>query len=89
MTLVVNGDVVAGTVWTLASTYRIRPAGAGLHAVSEVDPAQLRPLGEPIPRARQEDDLPRIESSAGSHLPSGDQIPVPDHTESAAQIGRM
>ena len=49
MTLVVNGDVVAGTVRTPEATYRIRPAGAGLHAVSEVDLSRLPPLGEPIP----------------------------------------
>ena len=52
MTLVVNGDVVASTVRTLASTYHIRPAGGGLHAVSQIDPTQLPPLGEPIPRVR-------------------------------------
>ncbi len=50
LTLVVNGDVVAGTVRTLEATYRIRPAGPGLHTVSQIDPSQLQPLGEPIPR---------------------------------------
>ena len=48
MTLVVNGDVVAGTIRTLETTYRIRPAGNGLHTVSEVDLSRLPPLGEPI-----------------------------------------
>ena len=47
VTLVVNGAVVAGTVRTPEATYRIRPAGAGLHAVSQIDPARLPPLGEP------------------------------------------
>ena len=37
LTLVVNGDVVAGTIRTLETTYRIRPAGNGLHTVSEVE----------------------------------------------------
>ena len=32
VTLVVNGEVVAGTVRTPEGTYRIRPAGVGLHA---------------------------------------------------------
>ena len=50
LTLVVNGDVVAGTVRTLEATYRIRPSGTGLHTVSQIDPAQLLPLGEPISR---------------------------------------
>ncbi len=48
LTLVVNGDVVAGTIRTLETTYRIRSAGNGLHAVSEVDLSRLPPLGEPI-----------------------------------------
>lgn len=50
LTLVVNGDVVAGTIRTPEATYRIRPAGTGLHTVSQIDPSQLPPLGEPIPR---------------------------------------
>ena len=70
MTLVVNGDVVAGTVRTPEATYRIRPAGGGLHAVSEVDLSRLPPLGEPIPRHREEDDLRRFE-------PGRDGFPPP------------
>ena len=70
MTLVVNGDVVAGTVRTPEATYRIRPAGGGLHAVSEVDLSRLPPLGEPIPRrAWEEERLP-----AG---PDGGRRPAP------------
>ena len=65
MTLVVNGDVVAGTVRTPEATYRIRPAGGGLHAVSEVDLSRLPPLGEPIPRYREEDELRRFEPGRG------------------------
>ena len=57
MTLVVNGEVVAGTVRTPEATYRIRPAGNGLHAVSQIDPSQLPPLAEPIPRRRSGGDL--------------------------------
>lgn len=52
VTLVVNGAVVAGTVRTPDGVYRIRPAGDGLHAVSEIDPARLPPLGEPVLRQR-------------------------------------
>ena len=48
VTLVVNGAVVAGTVRTPEATCRIRPAGGGLHAVSQVDLSRLPPLGEPI-----------------------------------------
>ncbi|MCY4599632.1 MAG: hypothetical protein OXF27_06905 [Acidobacteria bacterium] len=58
LTLVVNGDVVAGTVRTPEATYRIRPAGNGLHAVSQVDLSQLPPLGEPILRRPSGSGLP-------------------------------
>ena len=64
MTLVVNGDVVAGTVRTPEATYRIRPAGNGLHTVSQIDPSQLPPPGEPIPRRR-----------LGSDAPTGEPVP--------------
>ena len=62
VTLVVNGAVVAGTVRTPEATYRIRPAGDGLHAVSQIDPARLPPLGEPIRRGRADHDFPPSES---------------------------
>ena len=54
VTLVVNGEVVAGTVRTPEATYRIRPAGGGLHAVSQVDLSRLPPPGEPLPRERRD-----------------------------------
>ena len=51
LTLVVNGETVAGTVRTLGGTYRIRPLGGGRYAVSEVeepplDCEVLKPEGE-------------------------------------------
>ena len=55
-TLVVTGDVVVGTVRTPEATYRIRPAGDGLHAVSQIDTARLPPPGEPSPRRRLEEE---------------------------------
>ena len=39
MTLVVNGSVVVGTIWTPDGTYWIEPAGEGAHAISERNPA--------------------------------------------------
>ena len=56
MTLVVNGDVVAGFVWTPEATYRLSPADGGLHAIHQVDPAQLPPPGDPLPRPLPETD---------------------------------
>ena len=48
MTLVVNGDVVTGSVRTPTATYRIRPADAGRHSVIQIDPSQLPPGAEPV-----------------------------------------
>lgn len=70
MTLVVNGEVVAGTVRTPGATYSIRPAGGGLHAVSQVDLSRLPPLGEPIPRSREALDQPPFEAGLGVPPPS-------------------
>ena len=69
VTLVVNGDVVVGTVRTPETTYRIRPAGGGLHAVSQIDPARLPPPGEPIPRRR-------LEEEGGRFGPASDEPPA-------------
>ena len=41
LTLVVNGETVAGTVRTLGGTYRIRSVGSGLYAISEVEEPPL------------------------------------------------
>ena len=62
LTLVVNGVVVAGTVRTPLATYRIRSAGGGLHAISQVDLSKLpeggEPLKPPAPEAELEKDTP-------------------------------
>ena len=80
MTLVVNGEVVAGSVRTPEATYRIRPAGAGLHAVSEVDLSRLPPLGEPIPgRGWEEEERPPPGPDSGFPAPVEPRLapPVP------------
>ena len=41
LTLVVNGETVAGTVRTQGGTYRIRTAGDGLYAISQVEEPPL------------------------------------------------
>ena len=70
MTLVVNGEVVAGSVRTPEATYRIRPAGAGLHAVSEVDLSRLPPHGEPIPgRGWEAAERPPLGPDGGFPVP--------------------
>ncbi len=78
MTLVVNGEVVAGSVRTPAATYRIRPAGAGLHAVSEVDLSRLPPLGEPIPgRGWEQEELPPLGPDGGFPAPVEPRLAPP------------
>ena len=47
-TLVVNGEIVAGTVRTLNATYRIGAAGDRVHAIRQIDPSTLPPGGEPL-----------------------------------------
>ena len=39
--LVVNGSMVTGTIRLPGATFRIRPTGAGRHAIIQVDPSQL------------------------------------------------
>ncbi|MCY4510403.1 MAG: hypothetical protein OXG35_26120, partial [Acidobacteria bacterium] len=46
------------------------PAGAGLHAVSQVDPSRLPPLGEPIPgRGWEDEERPRLGPDGGLPAP--------------------
>ena len=47
--LVVNGAVVAGDVWTPQGHYTIRAAGGGSYLIEKTDPAERKPLAEPIP----------------------------------------
>ena len=41
VTLVVNGDVIMGTVRVPDATYEIRPVGDGVYAIRQLDPAAL------------------------------------------------
>ena len=48
MALVINGEVVAGTVRTPGATYRIRSDGKGTFAISQVDLSKLPRGAEPV-----------------------------------------
>lgn len=48
VTLVVNGDVVAGTVRTPLATFTIRSTSIGVHVIRQVDPLTLPQGGEPL-----------------------------------------
>ena len=67
MTLLVYGEMLAGTVSASAGTFTIQPVGDGLHAISQVDTSALPPPGEPL--------LPPLEEETpenGSPLPAAD-----------------
>ncbi len=53
LTLVVNGETVAGSVRTLAGTYRIRSAGGGRYTISEIEEP---PLNCGVEETRSETD---------------------------------
>ena len=53
LTLVVNGETLAGTVRTLGGTYRIRSVGEGLYAISEVE---APPLNDEVEEPHSETD---------------------------------
>ncbi|MDE0178161.1 MAG: hypothetical protein OXP36_06150 [Gammaproteobacteria bacterium] len=89
MTLVVNGTIVAGTVRTPEATYRIRPAGAEMHAVSQVDPLRLPALGEPVPGPRwEEEERPPLGPDRGPPAPVGPPLapPVPGAYRAAEHV---
>ena len=44
MILVVNGEVVAGSVRTLGGTYRIGTVDKRLHAIRQIDESKLPPI---------------------------------------------
>ena len=58
-TLVVNGEVIAGTVRDSRATYTIRSVGDGVHAIRQLDPAAVPPLGDDVARPRPQPRPPR------------------------------
>ena len=48
MTMVVNGDIVVGTVRTPDAVYTIRTADSGSYVIREIDESTLPPLAEPL-----------------------------------------
>ena len=66
LVLVVNGDVVAGTVQAPPDTYTIRSVGDGVHVIRKVDLSTLPPEAEPvvIPAPATGEPAPAV-SSAG------------------------
>ena len=74
LVLVVNGDIVAGTVQAPPDTYTIRSVGDGVHIIRKVDLSTLPPeaepvdipalaTGEPVPAASGAGDPPVIPRS--------------------------
>ena len=73
--LVVNGDVLAGRVWTPQASYSIRNRGADLHIVEKVDPASALPLA-----------VPRIPSLGGRAQPQRKPQSAVQEQDGVAQI---
>ena len=91
MTLVVNGEIVAGSVRTPEASYRIRPAVAGLHAVSQVDLSRLPPLAEPIPAGNGKiEEHPPLGPNGGFPAPVEPRLvpPVPAAFRATADASR-
>ena len=63
MTLVVNGDVIAGTVRTTEATYTIRSLDADVVAIRRVDSSTLPPGAEPLlpPRSDSSDSADTVQ----------------------------
>ena len=77
VTLVVNGDIVAGTVRTLTATYSIRSVGVGVHVVEEVEPPTLDEDDAIVPPASAVSPAqPFLPSSASAEEDDGSEIDV-------------
>ena len=61
VTLVVNAEVLMGTVWTPKAAYEIAPLRDGVHVFREVDPSTTPPLCEPIRAEGRWGELPLVE----------------------------
>ena len=82
VTLVVNGDVLAGAIHTPLATYAIRPAGGGVHIVRHVDRSTMRclaPNGGPATRA----------VDPGAPVGGADEADPPSHADVAAADGGL
>ena len=80
MTLVVNGDVIAGEVSAQGAAYEIRSVGNGVHAIRRIDPAALQ--------FREPDSPPAVNASGDSKYQTGvsasrDEAP---HAEDGSRI---
>ena len=70
-TLVVHGDMVAGTVRTPTATYSIRSVGGGVHVVEEVEP----------PTLDKDDGIAPPASAVPQSPPSATAVPEDDGSE--------
>lgn len=89
ITLVVNGDVIAGTVRAPSATYAIRSVGDGVHAVRQLDPATELPYEDnsqwPAPLSR-DDDSPHPASSPQASVRARPLRPAAPSTSQRAEV---
>ena len=63
--LAVNGELLAGAVWTPQANYRIRSLGGGLHSIERVDATAAPPLAEPwVPPLERRAEATEVPTSA-------------------------
>ena len=85
--LVVNGAVVVGDVWTPHGHYTIRAAGGGSYLIEKTDPADRKPLAEPIlpPPGSARDTAPTSRDAANQD--SGSTIDIFAFWTQGARLG--
>ena len=88
LVLVVNGDVVAGTVQAPPDTYTIRSAGDGVHVIRKVDLSTLPPEAEPvtIPGPATGEPAPAVPGTAD---PPGAPAPLADPPQARSDDGSV
>ena len=74
MTMVVNGDIVVGTVRTPDAVYTIRTAESGSYVIREIDESTLPPLAEPLEAPPDSDEDLRQALDESVPLDDGSEI---------------
>ena len=79
VTLVVNGDVIVGTVRAAGASYAIRSVGSSMYAIRQIDPTALPPL--------EDDSL--LSSASPPPGAAGPQQPVRPPVSSVPAVGGL
>ena len=66
MTLVVNGPMVVGKVWTPQATCKIRSVGSRRHVIRQIDPSALPQEAPPVESPPPRDSGATLQAPAGT-----------------------